>query len=71
MIYFTDTNDAKIFTTGAHLQPMKVKNENGGEYWIWTVSEFVDDSFKDGKVFNPTETAKSLEDILICTTTDE
>jgi hypothetical protein len=53
-----------IFTTGAHLQPMKVKNEDGEEYWIWTVLEFVDDSFKDGEVFNSKETAKSLEILL-------
>ena len=54
-----------IFTTGAHLQPMKVKNDDGKEYWIWTVLEFVDDSFKDGEVYNPKETAENLEILLM------
>ena len=53
-----------IFTNGAYLQPMKVKNENDKEYWIWAVSEFVDDSFNNGEVFNPNETAENLEILL-------
>ena len=53
-----------IFTTGAHLLPMNVKNEDGKEYWIWAVSEFVDESFKNGEVFNPKETAENLEILL-------
>jgi len=61
MIYFADINNTKIFTTGAYLQPMKVKDVNGNDFWIWTVSEFVDDSFKDGEVYNPKEKAESLE----------
>ena len=57
-----------IFTTGAHLQPMKVKNDDGKEYWVWAVSEFVDDSFKDGEVYNPKEIAESFAELLIDTT---
>ncbi|MDR1543652.1 MAG: hypothetical protein LBS50_04430 [Prevotellaceae bacterium] len=53
-----------IFTTGAHLQPIQVKKEDGIKYWVWTVTEFVDDSFKDGKVFNPKESAENLENLL-------
>ena len=53
-----------IFTTGAFLQPMKVKDDNGKEYWIWAVLEFADDSFKDGEVYNPKETAKNLGSLL-------
>jgi len=60
-----------IFTTGAHLLPMKVNNEDGKEYWIWTVSEFIDDSFKDGEVCNPKEIAESLDELLINTAIDE
>ncbi|MDR2058456.1 MAG: hypothetical protein LBP83_09310 [Dysgonamonadaceae bacterium] len=55
-----------IFTTGAFLQPMKVKSDNGKEHWIWTVSEFIDDSFNNGEVFNPNEYADSLEKLLQC-----
>lgn len=53
-----------IFTTGAFLRPMKVKDDDSKEYWVWTVSEFVDDSFKDGEVYNPKETARNLGGLL-------
>jgi hypothetical protein len=53
-----------IFTTGAHLLPIEIKKEDGRKYWIWTVAEFVDDSYKDGEVFNPKESAESLENLL-------
>jgi len=64
MVYFAKTQNKRIFTTGAFLQPMKVIDEEGKEYWIWTVSEFVEDSFKDGEIYNPKETAESLEILL-------
>lgn len=35
-----------IYTTGAHLSPIKAVID-GEERWMWTVSEFGDDSFKD------------------------
>ncbi|MDR0371877.1 MAG: hypothetical protein LBH80_08575 [Prevotellaceae bacterium] len=54
-----------IFTTGAHLQPIKIQKEDGREYWLWIVLEFVDDSFKDGEVYNPIESAESLEKLLV------
>jgi hypothetical protein len=57
-----------IFTTGAYLQPMKIKDNSGKEHWIWTVSEFVDDSFKNGEIYNPSETAEQLEKLLLDTT---
>jgi hypothetical protein len=53
-----------IFTIGAFLQPMKIQREDGREYWVWTVTEFIDDSFRDGKVFNPKESAENLESFL-------
>ena len=53
-----------IFTTGAHLQPMKITDSMGQELWIWAVIEFVDDNFKDGKLFNPQESAESIENLL-------
>ena len=64
MIYFAETYNMKIFTTGAFLQPMKVESEDGKEYWIWAVSEFIEDSFKDGESYKPKETAESLEILL-------
>ena len=71
MIYFADINNTKIFTTGSYLQPMKIKDVNGNDFWIWAVSEFIDDSFKNGEVYNPKETAGSLDDLLIDTTEDD
>jgi len=53
-----------IFTTGAHLVPIKIQKDDGKESWIWSVSEFVDDSFRYGEVFNPKETAESLDILL-------
>lgn len=53
-----------IYTTGALLKPMKVINSNGKEIWLWYVSEFVDDSFNDGEVFNPKEFSFSKSKLL-------
>jgi hypothetical protein len=52
-----------IFTTGAFLVPTRIKL-NGKDLWTWTVSEFIDDSFKDGIVYNPREYAEKNEDLL-------
>jgi hypothetical protein len=57
-----------IHTTGALLQPQKVTDMLGNNIWMWTVAEFTDESFKDGEVFNPPETADSLEKLLVDTT---
>ncbi len=52
-----------IFTTGAFLRPIKVV-QDGEELWMWTVAEFIDDSFKDGKIFNPSEVSQTQKDLL-------
>ena len=49
-----------IFTTGAFLRQIKVI-QDGQELWMWTVAEFVDDSFKDGEVFNPPKLSETEE----------
>lgn len=51
-----------VFTTGAFLRPIKVV-QDGQELWMWTVAEFIDDTFKDGAVFNPPELSET-EDAL-------
>lgn len=53
-----------IFTTGAFLKPMKVTDSEGKEIWVWHVSEFMDDSFLDGKTYNPQETANSKKELI-------
>ncbi|MCL2349553.1 MAG: hypothetical protein FWC50_14980 [Planctomycetaceae bacterium] len=57
-----------IFTTGAFLYPMKIKDSNGCDLWVWVVSDFDGDSFREGEVFNPPESAETLEELLINTT---
>lgn len=54
-------NSPTIFTTGAFLKPMKVTDSEGKEIWVWYVSEFIDDSFLDGAIYNPKETANAKE----------
>jgi hypothetical protein len=53
-----------IHTTGALLRPQKVTDMSGKSIWMWTVAEFTDDSYKDGEVFNPPETALSLRELV-------
>lgn len=54
-------NEPKIFTTGAFLQPVKVVDSDGKEIWVWYVTEFIDDSFKDGEIYNPVEISNKKE----------
>lgn len=63
-------NNPVIFTTGAFLKPTKITDANGKDYWIWAVSEFVDDSFLNGEVFNPKEFEYSKENLLISDNTN-
>ena len=58
-----------IFTTGAFLRPIKVI-QDGQELWMWTVAEFIDDSFKDGGIFNPPEVSTTQETLFTNTTPD-
>ena len=53
-----------IFTTGVFLRQIKVI-QDGQELWMWTVAEFVDDSFKDGEVFNPPELSETEEGLWV------
>lgn len=63
-------NEPIIYTTGAFLKPMKVTDSEGKEIWFWCVSEFNEDSFKDGEPYNPKEFAKSKVELLVDTTAD-
>ena len=45
-------DDPVLYTTGAHIQPLKVVDRRGKETWFWVISEFIDDTFLDGDVFN-------------------
>jgi len=61
------TVDIVIYTTGAYLVPKRVKI-NGKWQWAWLVTHFEDDSFRDGKEFNPPEIAKNKRMLLKNTT---
>jgi len=52
-----------IFTTGAYVRPQIVIDEQGDEKWVWVIAEFIDDSFKDGVVFNPPEVADNHQEL--------
>ncbi len=54
----------RIFTTGAFLEPVRVIIL-GKTRWMWVVTAFEDDSFKDGDTFNPPEVADTEEKLLI------
>ena len=71
MIYSVETHNKKIFTTGAFLQPMKVKDVKGNDFWIWAVDRFEDASYYDGNEYNPLPVAGSLEELLIDRTDDD
>lgn len=57
-------NSPTIFTTGAFLKPVKVADSEGKEIWVWYVSGFIDDSFLDGEIYNPKETANAKEELI-------
>lgn len=42
--YFFTESEPRIYTTGAYLVPMKLRNK-GKEKYIWVVDEFKDDTF--------------------------
>ncbi len=63
-------SDPIIYTTGAFLKPMKVKDSEGKVIWLWYVSEFNEDSFKDGEVYNPNEFGTTKEELLVNTTAE-
>jgi hypothetical protein len=59
-----ELEDLVMFTTGALIRPQKLINEDGGERWVWIVSEFIDDTFFDGDVHNPQEAGETLRKLL-------
>ena len=59
-----------IYTTGANLRPMSFVCD-GRAKWMWVVVEFVDDSFRDGDVYNPPECAATKDELLTDTTQEE
>ncbi|MGL4347616.1 MAG: hypothetical protein ACRCR9_06020 [Chitinophagaceae bacterium] len=42
---------------------MKIIDSQGKEFWVWTVSEFVDDSFFNGELHNPKSLANTIQEL--------
>ena len=60
--FFTETG-TRIYTTGDHIVPMKIKIGQKQRY-VWVVDEFDDDSYLDGKYCNPVVYANSSKNLL-------
>jgi hypothetical protein len=60
--------DFSIFTTGAYLKAVKVRDGHGKECWVWVVSRFEDDSFLCGDVCKPREEAQTKEGLIVAET---
>ena len=56
-------SEPAIFTTGAHLRPIKVQTEHGERY-VWTVTEFEEDSYQDGKTIDPDTIAETPDKLV-------
>lgn len=52
-------DDYEIFATGARLMPIQI-----GKRWIWYVTDFIDDSFQNGKIINPMMEATTKEALI-------
>ena len=50
-----------VVTTGAYLIPMRIMDNMGNETWRWVVSDFIDDTYKNGKVYDAKVVALSKE----------
>lgn len=61
--------DPLVFTTGAFLRPLKT-SLHGKEIWLWVVTQFIDDTFKDGEIYNPVELGETKGELLLDTTQD-
>lgn len=61
-VFFTEIGP-RIYTTGAHIVPMRIKIGQKQRY-VWIVDEFDKDSYLDGKHCNPTIYANSIKNLL-------
>ncbi|GMO29831.1 MAG: hypothetical protein Pg6A_18380 [Termitinemataceae bacterium] len=58
-----------IYTTGAYLCPVKITDVYGKECWKWTVFQFEEDSFADGKIVELKEESSNLDGLITKSTT--
>lgn len=63
-------SESIIYATGAFLKLMNVTNSEGKEIWLWYVTEFNEDTFKDGEEYNPKEFGRTKAGLLLDTTAE-
>ena len=56
---------SNIYTTGAFLAPLKLRDNDGAMVCIWAVSQFDDDTYLDGKICRPVVSAETSEKLLL------
>ena len=55
----------EIYTTGAYLKPLKSFDDLGNELWVWCVSNFDADSFKNGQSINSVEKSNKKDGLIL------
>ena len=63
--------DYQIYTNGAFCEPIRFRRRNGEITWLWVVTEFIDDSFRNGRVVIPREEAETSEELIVPDEDDE
>ena len=62
---------SSIYTSGAFVYPVEMKDVDGNQLWQWVVSSFEDDSYEDGVPCRPVESAEKCEGLLLPDDDDE
>ena len=56
--------DFQIYTNGAFCEPLRFRHKDGEISWHWVVTEFNDESFRQGEIVFPKEWADTSEELL-------
>jgi hypothetical protein len=54
-----------LFTNGAFISPRKIKIDDQ-VHWFWVVESFEEDTFYQGEVCNPCESARTKQELFDC-----
>lgn len=55
----------QIYTTGAHLKPLKTIDVSGKEVWVWYVTEFSEPSFQNGLEIEAKEVSNEETSLIV------
>jgi hypothetical protein len=56
---------SEIYTGGAFLTPVTVMNSHGDIVWMWTVSQFEDDTYCNGEICSPVTRSETEDNLLL------